>query len=171
MRGLISDAEHRRILTLFSRAGLAMDHYQFDEEILAKATAAIMKTRDGLLRAAVPNPIGECVFLNDVTEEEMNAALKIHKELMKDYPRNGEGIDAYVDASDTGYTENDKMEEEKIVEAAARKAGSLNGSNGHVDGGALGEIKAGSAKTNGLIKTNGALSNATTGNSAIGVKA
>jgi len=129
-RKLISDAEHRRLLNLFSRAGLSMDHHQFDEEILAKATAAILKTRDGLLRAAVPNPIGKCTFLNDVSADEMNAALRRHKELMKEYPRNGEGLEAYVDASDTGYTENAKMEEEKVIENAAKKAGQLNGSNG-----------------------------------------
>ena len=33
-RRLINDAEHRRILNLFSRAGLSMDHPQFDEAIL-----------------------------------------------------------------------------------------------------------------------------------------
>lgn len=143
-RKLITDAEHQRILNLFSRAGLSMDHHQFDEEILARATAAILKTRDGLLRAAVPNPIGTCTFLNDVTAEEMNAALRRHKELMKEYPRNGEGLEAYVDASDTGYTENAKMEEEKVLEAAAKKAGSLNGTNGvngHANGVADSKLK------------------------------
>lgn len=131
-RKLISDDEHRRILKLFSRAGLSMDHEQFDEVVLAQATAAILKTRDGLLRAAVPSPIGSCVFLNDVSEEEMNAALRRHKEIMKEYPRNGEGLDAYVDASDTGYTENAKTDEEKLVEKAADKAGNVDGvqSNG-----------------------------------------
>lgn len=148
-----------------------MDHHLFNEEILEKATAAILKTRDGLLRAAVPAPIGTCVFLNDVSAEEMNAALKNHKQLMKEYPRNGEGLEAYVDASDTGYTENAKMEEERIVEAAAKKAGALNGTNGHVNGSTDG-VGAGSAKTNGLAKSKGALSNGTTGNhAAVGVKA
>lgn len=105
-RGLLSDEQHRRLLKLFSRAGLSMDHELFNEEILAKATAAILKTRDGLLRAAVPSPLGSCKFLNDVTDEEMAAALRRHKLLMKEYPRNGAGIEAYVDASDTGYTVN-----------------------------------------------------------------
>lgn len=134
-RGLISDAEHRRILQLFSRAGLSMDHHMFDEEILDKGTAAILKTRDGKLRAAVPNPIGSCTFLNDVSAEELNAALRRHKKLMREYPRNGEGIEAYVDASDTGYTENNK-DEAKALEHAAEEAGSLNG-NGHVHGGVV----------------------------------
>ena len=134
-RGLISDAEHRRILNLFSRAGLSMDHPQFDEEILDKGTAAILKTRDGKLRAAVPNPIGSCTFLNDVNSKELNAALRRHKELMKEYPRNGEGLEAFVDGSDTGYTENTKSEV-KAVEVAAAKAGSLNG-NGAIHGGSV----------------------------------
>ncbi len=162
-RGLITDAEHRRLLNLFSRAGLSMDHHQFDEELLAKATAAILKTRDGLLRAAVPNPIGSCTFLNNVSAEEMNAALRRHKLLMKEYPRNGEGIEAYVDASDTGYTENAKMEEEKVLEATAKKSGQLNGTNGHISE-VLDGCEEGSTRVNGVAKTNGALNNRTTGN-------
>ena len=134
-RKLISDEEHRRILSLFSRAGLSMDHHQFNEEILDRGTAAILKTRDGKLRAAVPNPIGSCTFLNDVDAAELNAALRRHKELMKNYPRNGEGIEAFVDASDTGYTENSQPEA-KAIEVAAEKAGSLNG-NGIIHGGHL----------------------------------
>ncbi|KAK4696228.1 3-dehydroquinate synthase, partial [Lecanoromycetidae sp. Uapishka_2] len=134
-RKLISDAEHRRILNLFSRAGLSMDHLQFDEEVLDKGTAAILKTRDGKLRAAVPSPIGSCVFLNDVDAKELNAALLRHKKLMREYPRNGQGIEAFVDASDTGYTDNNKAEVQ-AVEVAAAKAGSLNG-NGVIHGGSV----------------------------------
>ncbi|EMD62170.1 hypothetical protein GGP41_002368 [Bipolaris sorokiniana] len=134
-RGLLSDEEHKRLLNLFSRAGLSMDHELFDEEMLDKATKAILKTRDGLLRAAVPNPIGTCVFLNDVSAEEMNKALRRHKELMKEYPRQGAGLDAYVDASDTGYTLNDKPIEEAMNES--KKV--MNGlSNGAVNGTAKG---------------------------------
>lgn len=96
-----------------------MDHHQFDEEVLRKGTAAILKTRDGKLRAAVPSPLGSCVFLNDVEADEMNAALRRHKALMREYPRNGEGLEAYVDASDTGYTE---------LDTASTKVGATNGS-------------------------------------------
>ena len=107
-RGLISDSDYKRILGLFSRAGLSMDHHQFDEDILDKGTKAILKTRDGKLRAAIPAPLGRCIFLNDVTQEEMFAALRKHKQVMQSYPRNGEGIEAFVDSSDTGYTLNNK---------------------------------------------------------------
>lgn len=141
-RKILSDTDHRRILDLFSRAGLAMDHPQFDTEILEKGTAAILKTRDGKLRAAVPSPtIGECVFLNDVDAKEMNAALLRHKKIMKQYPRQGEGIESFVDISDTGYTENNE-EAEHALEDAAAKAGEMNGTiinggsvpNGYVNG-------------------------------------
>ena len=143
-RGLLSDAEHMRLLNLFSRAGLSMDHHQFDEEILDKGTAAITKTRDGKLRAAVPHPLGSCVFINDLGSEEMHNVLRRHKEIMKQFSRNGEGLEAFVDASDTGYTENNHNEA-KAIKKAATTAGSLNGhmngtkaipngANGHVDG-------------------------------------
>lgn len=150
-RKLISDVEHRRLLNLFSRAGLSMDHHQFDEALLIKATAAILKTRDGLLRAAVPSPIGSCTFLNDVSAEEMNEALRRHKELMKEYPRNGEGLEAYVDSSDTGYTEDATMEENP-VEARAR------GSSQHVKG-AMDNVDDGSTKVDGIVRSARAVNN------------
>lgn len=148
-RGLIDDKEHRRILDLFSRAGLSMDHPQFDEEILEKGTAAILKTRDGKLRAAVPHPIGRCEFINDVEAKELNAALRRHKQIMKGYPRNGEGLEAFVDSSDTGYTDNNKPEV-KALEKAAQEAGELNG-NGAIHGGSVpnGYVN-GSNGTNGI---------------------
>ena len=118
-----------------------MDHELFDEDMLDRATTAILKTRDGLLRAAVPNPLGSCTFLNDVTAEEMNTALRRHKEIMKQYPRHGAGIDAFVDASDTGYTLNDAPVEEAMngketVEDAMKKKQTIgvNGVNGLSNG-------------------------------------
>lgn len=105
MKGLITPADQDRILRLFSRAGLTIDHPLFDEVILAKGTDAILKTRDGKLRAAIPAPLGNCIFLNDVTTDDMNRALAMHKEIAKTFPREGAGLDAFVDASDTGVPE------------------------------------------------------------------
>lgn len=104
-KGLITGDDHSRILRLFSRAGLTIDHPLFDEVLLAKGTDAILKTRDGKLRAAIPAPLGQCIFLNDVTAEDMNQALAAHKEVVKTFPRKGAGLDAFVDASDTGMLE------------------------------------------------------------------
>lgn len=141
-RGLLSDAEHTRLLTLFSRAGLSIDHAQFDEDVLERGTAAILKTRDGKLRLAVPNPLGSCTFLNDVSTEEMALVLQKHKQMMKDYPRQGEGLEAYVDGSDTGYTDL-TQENLSVMEAvkqngdAVKKNGAIpvaNGANGATNG-------------------------------------
>ncbi|KAI0890130.1 Dehydroquinate synthase-like protein [Annulohypoxylon maeteangense] len=129
-RGLLPDNEHRRLFTLFSRAGLSIDHPQFDDDVIDKGTAAILKTRDGLLRLAVPNPLGSCTFLNDASLQELKAALRKHKQIAKTYPRQGAGIEAYVDSSDTGYTD---LETENLnVEKAAKEARgeTQNGTNG-----------------------------------------
>jgi hypothetical protein len=83
-----------------SRVGLTLDHHLFDIQLVWKATKSIMLTRDGHQRAAMPNPIGQCVFLNDLTYEELRQALQEHKELIKTYPRDGQGLDAYIDQND-----------------------------------------------------------------------
>lgn len=95
-RGYISSEERDRILGLMSRLGLALDHPNLDIELLWQANQAITLTRDGLLRAAVPHPIGTCHFVNDLTREELATTLEEHKRLCTEYPRAGEGIDAYV---------------------------------------------------------------------------
>ncbi|KAI1298680.1 Dehydroquinate synthase-like protein [Xylaria venustula] len=104
-RGLLPDDDHHRLLNLFSRAGLSIDHPQFDDQVLDKGTAAILKTRDGSLRLAVPSPLGSCTFINDAHFQELRDALRKHKSLVKTFPREGAGIEAYVDSSDTGYSD------------------------------------------------------------------
>ncbi|KAI0547364.1 Dehydroquinate synthase-like protein [Xylaria curta] len=130
-RGLLSDDEHRRLLTLFSRAGLSIDHPQFDEQVLEKGTAAILKTRDGLLRLAVPSPLGSCTFINDAHSHELKGALHKHKLLVKAYPRQGAGIEAYVDSSDTGYadlaTENTSIDNTLQTAGVKRPIGTQDG--------------------------------------------
>lgn len=77
----------------------------------------------------------------------MNAALRAHKEMMKSFPRQGAGLDASVDSSDTGYTVNARPAEangRKKKNAASKSllnddvvdglaSGGL-GKNGNVDG-------------------------------------
>jgi 3-dehydroquinate synthase len=95
-RGYITSGERDRILGLMSRLGLCLDHPMLDSDLLWKATQSITLTRDGLLRAAMPCPIGTCSFVNDLTREELNATLQDHKHLCAAYPCAGAGIDAYV---------------------------------------------------------------------------
>ncbi|MBE9014344.1 3-dehydroquinate synthase, partial [Pseudanabaenaceae cyanobacterium LEGE 13415] len=99
-RGYISATDRDRILGLMSRLGLALDHPLMEIDLMWEATQSIMLTRDGLLRAAMPRPIGTCHFVNDLTREELESAIADHKRLCADYPRAGEGIDAYVGSSE-----------------------------------------------------------------------
>lgn len=96
LRGYITVEERDRILGLMSKIGLALDHPLLDIDLLWYATQSITQTRDGLQRAAMPKPIGECFFVNDLTIEELEAALSEHKRLCATYPRAGAGIDGYV---------------------------------------------------------------------------
>jgi 3-dehydroquinate synthetase len=95
-RGHISASERDRVLGLMSDMGLALDSEYLTPELLTTATTAILKTRDGLLRAAVPAPIGRCIFLNDVTTDELADTLLLHRKLCLDYPRGGDGVDMFT---------------------------------------------------------------------------
>ncbi|GAB1543605.1 3-dehydroquinate synthase [Scytonema sp. NUACC21] len=97
-RGYITTEERDRILSLMSRLGLALDHPLMDEELMWHATQSIILTRDGLLRAAMPRPIGTCFFMNDLTREELAAGISEHKLLCQTYPRGGDGVEVYPDA-------------------------------------------------------------------------
>jgi len=95
-RGYITAQDRDRILGLMSRIGLAIDHPLLDGDLLCYASQSITMTRDGMLRAAMPKPIGECFFVNDLSREELDAVVTEHKRLCATYPRAGAGIDAYV---------------------------------------------------------------------------
>ncbi len=103
-RGHISIGDRDRILGVMSRIGLAIDSTYLTPELLWKATASISRTRDGLLRAALPNPIGSCVFVNNLTETELTEALAIHKAICRDYPRRGDGEDMYISTRSAKYS-------------------------------------------------------------------
>ena len=95
-RGHLSVADRDRVLGVMSSLGLALDSEYLTPELLEAATASILKTRDGLLRAAIPDPIGRCRFLNDVTTGELADTLTLHKKICLDYPRGGDGVDVFT---------------------------------------------------------------------------
>jgi 3-dehydroquinate synthase len=95
-RGYISVSDRDRIFWLMSRVGLALDSPHLTPEILHSGTESILQTRDGLLRAAVPRPVGTCYFVNDLTGDELDAALATHREIVRRYPRAGDGEDMFL---------------------------------------------------------------------------
>ena len=97
-RGLISEEDRDKIHSVISRVGLMLDHpVQWDSDLMARATDEITKTRNGLLRAAVPSgELGRCEYLNDVSHEELMSAVADHKAICEKLPREGRGIDYLV---------------------------------------------------------------------------
>ncbi|MCV7419591.1 sedoheptulose 7-phosphate cyclase [Mycobacterium yunnanensis] len=95
-RGHLSVEDRDRVLGVMSALGLSLDSKYLTPELLEQATASILKTRDGLLRAAIPTPIGKCSFLNDLTVAELADTLTLHKKICLDYPRGGEGVDVFT---------------------------------------------------------------------------
>jgi demethyl-4-deoxygadusol synthase len=98
-RGYISAVERDRVLNLMSRLGLAIDDPHLTPDLLASATQSILGTRDGLLRAAVPRPIGTCEFVNDADLDELVATLAAHRELCAALPREGAGVEMSSEVS------------------------------------------------------------------------
>jgi len=96
-RGYISSAERDRVLALIGRLGLAVDSPYLTPALLHEATEAIIQTRDGLLRAAVPRPLGTCHFINDLSRGELESGLALHKQLCADLPRGGDGVDVFIE--------------------------------------------------------------------------
>jgi demethyl-4-deoxygadusol synthase len=103
-RGYISASDRDRILALMSKLGLAIDSPYFTPELVGAATESIIQTRDGLLRAAVPRPIGTCAFINELLPAELDDLLSIHKTLCAGYPRDGDGQDMFTAAEAPGTT-------------------------------------------------------------------
>lgn len=95
-RGYVTTADRDRILRTMSDVGLAIDSPYLTPELLEAATTSILRTRDGLLRAAMPDPIGTCRFVNDLGADELIASLDVHRRVCSGYPRGGEGCDMFA---------------------------------------------------------------------------
>ena len=102
-RGFITVADRDRIFWLISRIGLSLDSPYLTAELITKATESILQTRDGLLRAALPNPVGTCSFVNDLSTGELAELLEVHKRNCATvYPRQGAGEDIFMSLADAG---------------------------------------------------------------------
>ncbi|MBE3014680.1 sedoheptulose 7-phosphate cyclase [Microbispora sp. NEAU-D428] len=80
-RGLVSEEERDRVLAVMSALGLPRWHPTLDPEVLAHALEDTVRHRDGQQRLPLPVGIGDVTFVNDVTEEELAAAVAVQREL------------------------------------------------------------------------------------------
>lgn len=131
-RGYVTDAERDEFFDTVVGVGLTIDHELFDDSLMMKGIAAILKTRDGLLRLAVPKPLGTCHFINDYSEQELKQGLATHKKyIAQRYPqtKGGAGIDGYADAGDLGAdpAELARKQAESLAETGVGKAKKPNG--------------------------------------------
>lgn len=95
--GLLDTAHYEQFLRAFSSLGLALDHPAFTVELMRRATAAAVRTRDGLLRAPVPvRGLGECEILMMVEGEVLEKAFEGHKRVVGGLLRGGLGVEVDV---------------------------------------------------------------------------
>ena len=93
-RGLLPSVQYMRFLDVFSKLGLALDHPAFTLELMKQGTDATIATRDGKLRAPIPTgTLGNHAILQMVDDNELEATWASHKEVVKQRPRKGLGLD------------------------------------------------------------------------------
>lgn len=96
--GRISSSVHSRLLDIFSRLSLALDHPVFTLDLMKKGTAATIATRDGKLRAPVPTgELGTYEILPQVEDRLLEEAWELHKKIVGAYPRKGMGLEMTID--------------------------------------------------------------------------
>jgi 3-dehydroquinate synthase len=96
-QGWISDGTMRRIQSLISGVGLSLWHDILrDHALLWQCQRKVIQKRGGNLVAPLPKgEIGQCGYLNDLTEAQLYAALNDYETLCAPYPREGRGIDPH----------------------------------------------------------------------------
>ena len=91
----ISESQMHRIMRLIGSFGLSLWHdIMHKKETLWSSQVKILQKRGGNLVAPLPrNEIGQCDYLNSLSQAELYQAIDEYKEICADYPRNGLGID------------------------------------------------------------------------------
>ena len=91
---LLPDVQYIRFLDVFSKLGLALDHPAFTIDLMKKGSHITITTRDGKLRAPVTTgTLDSYAILQTVDDDESEATFASHKEVMKQQPRKGLGLD------------------------------------------------------------------------------
>jgi 3-dehydroquinate synthetase len=82
-RGLLSEDERDRVLAVMDGLELPVWNSALQPEVLAQALEDTVRHRDGQQRLPLPVGIGDVTFVNDVTDEEIRAALETQAELQE----------------------------------------------------------------------------------------
>ena len=123
----ISEKDFHRIMKLISGFGLSLWHEILEKkETLWDSQQKIYQKRGQNLVAPLPKgEIGECAYLNQLSQAELYAAIDEYREICLTYPREGLGIDPHChdvgleDPSTVGRSINAAFEESKAGAAKA----------------------------------------------------
>lgn len=117
--GWIDAAGFDRIMNLMSAYGLSLWHdILLDHEVMRESHRKIVQKRGGNLVAPVPRGgIGECGYLNDLTEAELFVALDEYCDICRTFPRGGHGIDPLC--SDVGLEDPSTVSQLTLAHATA----------------------------------------------------
>ena len=74
-RRLLSVQETERIFRLLDRIGIVLDAELLDAELLWRSLLERVEHRNGLQRVPMPHSLGNCVFLNDISRQEIAASI------------------------------------------------------------------------------------------------
>jgi len=93
----ISDRDFRRVMELISSFGLSLWHdILLRKETLWSSQEKIFQKRGRNLAIPLPKgEIGQCGYLNEMSQDELYAAIDAYKQICQEYPRGGLGIDAH----------------------------------------------------------------------------
>lgn len=75
-RNLLSEEESGRIFHLTHTLGITLDTSVLDPHLLWQSLTERTYHRNGLQRVPMPRGIGNCIFLNDITRDEIESASK-----------------------------------------------------------------------------------------------
>ena len=98
----ISEDQMHRILKLISSFGLSLWHdIMHKKETLWSSQVKIVQKRGGNLVAPLPkDEIGQCAYLNSLSQADLYQAIDEYQSICADYPRQGLGIEPHC--SDVG---------------------------------------------------------------------
>lgn len=74
-RGLLSETEAQRIFNLVHHLGIHLDLSLLDPDLMWENLLERIEHRNGYQRVPMPEGIGNCVFLNDITRKEIERAI------------------------------------------------------------------------------------------------
>jgi len=81
-RNLLSEDDTGRIFRLVAGLGIALNTDVLDPYLLWQSLEERIHHRNGLQRVPMPDGIGNCVFINDVRQDEIKSAVKMLKDWM-----------------------------------------------------------------------------------------